>query len=176
MPFNRLEHDRLGKIRPRFRLRYSGTVEDAMNALQKNLTLDKTVVGMTARERIHVRIPKNIRHYWSPEIHLTFEEYPDGNGTLVRCLAGPAQPVWTLFMFIYAVIGIITVFSLMFGCSQLQLGHYPFLFWIAAAGAVLFPSIRTVSLLGQKKARDQTLHLVSFVYHALDDSGTVERV
>ena len=176
MPFNRLEHEYLGKLRPRFRLRFYGTIEEAMEALGLDLLDDPTVGGLVVRERILFNIPKRNRHYWSPELHLTFEEYPDGNGTLISCLVGPSQPVWTMFMFFYAAIGIITVFAFMFGFSQLTLGHYPFLFWVAGVGALLFPSIRTVSLLGQRKARDQMLHLISFVYHALDSRGQIERI
>ena len=175
MPFNKLSHSHLGEIRPRFKLTTSLTPNECIKVLQNNFALDDSVNGRIEEDHAHFTVPKELQHYWSPELQVSFAIHEAYEGTLVRCLVGPKPTVWTLFAFFYITVGLSTLFGGMFGLTQLQLGHpAPFL-WFWAFGALILPTIYISSLIGQKKGRDQMLHLVSFVYHSLAEKGNVER-
>lgn len=174
MPFNKLNHAHLGEIRPRFKLIAHCSVEDAITIIEENLQKDKSVVGRFVVDHIHFKIPMDNRHYWSPELHINFDKSETNDYIIVRCLVGPKQSVWAMFAFFYAFLGLATIFGGMFGLSQWQLGHPPYFLW-SFVGLLIIPSIYTFAKIGQKKGRNQMLHLISFLYHSLEEKGVVER-
>ncbi len=177
MPFNKLNHSHLGEIRPRFRLNTDLSIEDSIEQLKVALESDPSVLGRIEKDHAHFKIPEADRHYWSPELQVSFDDWhEDGDGTLVRCLVGPQPTTWTLFAFFYIVIGLATTFGGFFGLTQLYLGNPAYWLWSIPAGGIILPTIYITSKFGQKKGRDQMLHLISFLYHALDKNGTVERI
>jgi hypothetical protein len=136
---------------------------------------DTTVSGHRSDHLIFLRAPIEERHYWSPEmtVRIEIEEYTDF--TAVSCLVGPVQAVWALWAFIYSALLIITVFGSIFGLVQYnQEGSSPWI-WTLPIGIILLSTAFIVSKLGQRKGRDQMLHLVSFLYHSLEQIGAVER-
>ncbi len=176
MPFNRLNHSILGKIRPRFYLK-SMTPSDELKAkVLKGLEKDKTVVGQISSDLILLKIPKVQQHYWSPELTVRFETNEYIDFTRVCCLAGPNQTVWLMFTFIYAFIGLATLFAGMFGMVKYSTSGATGWLWSIPIGILLISTIFVSAKIGQKKGRDQTLHLVSFLYHALAEKGSVEWV
>jgi len=176
MPFNKLDHSHLGEIRPRFKLTTNLSIEDCIIALKDSFEKDDTVIGRIEKDHAHFDVPTSEQHYWSPELQVSFEIHEAYEGTLIRCLVGPKPKVWTMFMFFYITVGLITLFGGMFGLTQLQLGHpAPFL-WCWLFGGIVLPTIYFSSKFGQKKGRDQMLHLVSFVYHAINEKGDISRV
>ena len=46
MPFNRLNHNKLGDIRPRFTLRIESNPDEAIEHLNNRMMEDKTVSGL----------------------------------------------------------------------------------------------------------------------------------
>ena len=48
--------------------------------------------------------------------------------------------------------------------------------WIIPFGVLGLASAFVASKFGQRKGRDQMLHLISFVYHSLEELGDVERL
>lgn len=176
MPFNRLDHHILGDIRPRFKLVINKPEEECVQQLKNVSQADTTAKVKVILNQVHILIPPEERHYWTPELHITFDEHEAYEGTLLRCLIGPRQTVWAMFAFFYASIGIATLFLLMFGFSQWQMGEIPYLLYMGIAGLIFLPSLYTVALIGQRKGRDQMLHLVSYVYHHLCELDAVSRV
>ena len=175
MPFNRLNHSILGEIRPRFALKINSDPQKAMDHVAKCMSTDKTVSGHRSDHLIFLRSPSEERHYWSPEmtVRIEVEEYTDF--TSVSCLVGPVQAVWALWAFIYSALLIITVFGGIFGLVQYnQEGSSPWI-WVIPIGLILLSTAFIISKLGQRKGRDQMLHLVSFLYHSLDQIDDVER-
>ncbi|MFA7273664.1 MAG: hypothetical protein WC044_07330 [Crocinitomicaceae bacterium] len=175
MPFNRLNHTVLGEIRPRFFLKTTTSVEECLDHVVKSLKTEVNVSGMRSGELIFLKTPKHKQHYWSPEMTVRIETNEYIDYTRVCCLIGPRQTVWVMFAFIYAAIAVATLFASMFGFVQYaQSGYSPWL-WVIPIGFVLVSSAFIVAKMGQKKGRDQMLYLVSFIYHALDEIGPVER-
>jgi hypothetical protein len=175
MPFNRLNHSVLGEIRPRFYLETDSTVDDCLTHVMQSLEKDKTVFGQRSNDLIFLKTPRNVQHYWSPEMTVRIETNEYIDFTRISCLVGPRQSVWVMFAFIYAAIAVATLFAAMFGFVQYsQNGSSPWL-WVIPIGIVLVSSVFIAAKIGQKKGRDQMLHLISFLYHSLEEIGPVRR-
>lgn len=176
MPFNRLNHSVLGEIRPRFALKIDADPELAIGHVEKCLHADKTVSGNRSNTLLFLKTPSWEQHYWSPEmtVRIEVEEYTEY--TTVSCLVGPRQTVWALWAFIYSSILLVTVFGGMFGLVEYnQEGSSPWI-WVLPIGVVLLSTAFIASKIGQRKGRDQMLHLISFLYHSLNELGEVERL
>lgn len=176
MPFNRLNHSILGEIRPRFALRIESDPELAMTHIENGILKDSTVSGNRCDTLLFLKIPRSEQHYWSPEmtVRIEIEEYTDY--TSVSCLIGPKQTVWALWAFIYSAVLLVTVFGGIFGMVQYsQDGSSPWI-WTIPIGIVLLSTAFIASKIGQRKGRDQMLHLISFLYHSLEEIGSVERL
>ena len=174
MPFNRLNHNILGELRPRFKLKSKLSIDDITAVLSDQLNNDPTVNGSVDKTYAILKIPPEKQHYWSPELQVHLEK--DSDDTIIRCLVGPSQAVWAMFMFCYIAIAALTLFVGMYGLIQLQLGHSNYAVYIIPIGLLILPSIYTFSKIGQKTGRDQMLHLISFLYHSINTKGIVERI
>lgn len=176
MPFNRLNHNILGEIRPRFSLKIACEPEVALEHVKKRMLEDKTVSGERSLSLLFIKTPSWLQHYWSPEMtaRIEVEEFTDY--TSVSCLVGPRQSVWALFVFFYSIIGIATLFAIMFGYIRYTQFDSPVLLSCSSIGVLLLLSVFITSKFGQRKGRDQMLHLISFLYHSLDEITEVERI
>lgn len=176
MPFNRLNHSILGEIRPRFQLKINCEAEKAVDHVCEKLRTDNTVSGDKSRAVLFVRTPKHISHYWSPEMTVRIEKDEFQHFTSVNCLIGPRQTVWAMFAFIYSAIALVTFFGGIFGYIQYQSDGHSIWLWVIPIGFALWSTLFITSKLGQRKGRDEMLHLVSFLYHSLNEISEVERV
>lgn len=176
MPFNRQSHSILGEIRPRFTLKINCEPENALQQILESLDQEKTVTGVQYRQTLFLKIPSWMSHYWSPEMTVRIEKSEYSGQILVHCLLGPRQSVWAMYALIYAAILLITCFGGMFGIVQYTTVGSSSWIWIIPIGLVLLSTVFLTSKIGQAKGRDETLHLVSFLYHSLDKITVVERV
>ena len=176
MPFNRLNHSILGAIRPRFTLRINQEPEIAIQHLLKALKTEKTVTGARFKQTIFLKIPSWLQHYWSPEMTVRIEKSQFTEDIFVNCLIGPRQSVWAMFALIYAAILLATSFGGMFGIVQYSVEGFSYFIWLIPIGITLFLTIFMSAKIGQRKGRDEMLHLVSFLYHCLNEICTVERI
>lgn len=176
MPFNRLNHSILGEIRPRFALKISETPEIAIKHVEACIPKDKTVSGELSDHLLFLKTPSWNQHYWSPEMTVRIEQEEYTDYTTVSCLVGPRQTVWAMFAFIYSALAILTLFGGMFGLVQYnQDGSSPWI-WVIPFGVIALLSVFFVAKIGQRKGRDQMLHLVSFLYHSLAEITDVVRI
>jgi hypothetical protein len=179
MPFNRLDHNILGEIRPRFTLKIVCEPEEALLHLKKCIINDTSVSSLRAnhtKNYVFLNIPSWNQHYWSPEMSVRVEKGEFSGAVTVHCLIGPRQSVWAMFTMFYAAISILTLFGGMFGFVQYQTSGSSTFLWTFPIGFFLWSTVFIASKIGQKQGRDQMLHLVSFLYHSLSEITTVERV
>lgn len=179
MSFNKKDHHIDSEIRPRFKLVTDLSEEEVFDRLKKFTLEDKTVVGKKVLDQFYLDIPDyNDRTYWSPELRVTIEkdEYDFPGKTLIRVLVGPRSNVWMLFVFIYSFLSLFSVFGGMYGLSQLNLGISTPWIWCFPITLMVIIGVWVIAKIGQSTSRDQTLHLVSVLYHAvgLDDVERVE--
>ncbi len=176
MPFNRFDHSILGEIRPRFQLKVNLNPEETLNHLSNSIPKDATVKGERSNDYVFLRIPRNLQHYWSPELSVRIEKEEFTEYTTVFCLVGPRQAVWAMFAFLYGFIFFASTFGGIYGIVKFQNSSESFWLWTIPIGIILTFSIFLTSKIGQNKGRDQMLHLISFLYHSLDEVTEVERI
>lgn len=176
MPFNRFDHSILGEIRPRFQLKIELDAEEALNHIEASIPAEPTVAGEKSNSYVFLRLPKSLQHYWSPELTVRIEKEEFTDYTTVFCLLGPKQSVWAMFMFLYATIFFASTFAGIYGIVKYQSSGDALWLWTIPVGIVLTLSVFVTSKIGQRKGRDQMLHLISFLYHSLDGVTTVERL
>lgn len=153
--------------------------EEILAGISEHLETDHTVKGKVLKTYAIISIPQKDLHYWSPVLQIRidddeFNEHPEG--TVVRCLVGPRQSVWAMFAFLYIFISLGTFFGGIYGLAMSNMGDYSSFIWVIPIGLLLIPGIWVGAKIGQKAGRDQTLHLVSALYHALDAKGDVKRI
>lgn len=175
MPFNRFDHSILGELRPRFQLRITSDPEESLLYIKERATKDPTVVATKANKYVFLKIPENQQHYWSPELSVRIEQEEYSRQIKVYCLLGPSQSVWMLFTFFYAFIICSSTFGGIYGLVKYQTLDDAGWLWVIPVGLILSTSIFIISKIGQKRGRDQMLHLVSFLYHSLDEITDVTR-
>ena len=175
--FNAKDHHSLGEIRPRFKLHSTLSEEEVFSRLDEFIKQDNTVIGKIVHSQFYIDIPQNNRHFWSPELRVSAEkdEYADHELTIIRVNVGPQYTVWALFVFLYSFLGVVCLFGGMYGLIQWSVGEKTPWFWCLPVTLALILGVWIIAKTGQKIARDETLHLVSCVYHALGKDN-VERV
>lgn len=176
MPFNRLNHTILGEIRPRFYLKTNLDPDIAAKHIEECVAVDKSVTAVRTDRLIFLKTPSWLQHYWSPEMTVRIEKNEFAKFTTVCCLIGPRQTVWAMFAMIYAAILLVTTFGGMFGLVQYSTSGSSNYIWLIPIGCIAFSTVFIAAKVGQKKGRDQMLHLVSFLYHSLNKLGDVERI
>lgn len=178
MPFNRKDLHNFGEIRPRFKLRSPFSKEEILEKLVTASEKDDTVISKKVLDQFYLDMPINQRHFWSPELKVSLEEdeYDEYDGdTIIRVMVGPVYTVWVLFVFIYSFLGLLCLIGGMYGLSNLMLGIESAWIWCFPITFLLIVGVWIIAKSGQKAARDETLHLVSTLYHAIGE-GNAERI
>ncbi|MGD1892896.1 MAG: hypothetical protein ACFB15_20210 [Cyclobacteriaceae bacterium] len=107
-------------------------------------------------------------HYWSPQLNFRIEpneQYPDHS--VVSGLIGPRPAVWTMFMFIYAAIGVIAFFISLFAVSNIMLGKPTNLIYAFPIALLFMLTAYLVGKYGERLAKDQMELLKQFVREAV---------
>lgn len=176
MAFNTHNTDDI-EIRPRFKLisnSYSG--KELLARVKNALPKDVTVIGKVKGTHVFLSIPEGEQHFWSPAMEVVIEkDYEDESKTNIRCLIGPKQTVWMMVMFLYISVAVILLFGGMYGLVKWNMGHETNLLWLIPIGIITELLIYLATKWGQKKGRDQMLHLVSFLYHSLGDAELIRK-
>ncbi|MGV6861867.1 MAG: hypothetical protein ACWA41_08840 [Putridiphycobacter sp.] len=168
MPFNKLDHTAIGKIKPRFRLETPELKEDVMNLIINEAKQDQSVVMSSFTRFIKLSCPTAELHYWSPVMNISFEWDEYDKKTYMRGVIGPNEKVWTMLMFFYIGLIVIGMFGGIYSLTKWQISNDPSLLWIAPVCLFLFGSIITVARVGKRKAHLQMLHLLRFLRRAVD--------
>ena len=93
-------------LRPRFTLQIDQEVCAVLEKFQQIKQKQDTVVVTQVDQHVFLKIPKAKQHYWSPQLELELYSYTPNQCT-VKGLFGPKPAVWTLFMFLHFVVGIL---------------------------------------------------------------------
>jgi len=146
-------------VRPRFECETSLSAAEITRRIQTALEQpDAPCQGRVSPGFVSLWLPAEEQHYWSPQLQMTIEE--SERGSRIRGLYGPRPAVWTMFVFIYALIGFSTVVVAVIGWSRRSLGLSAHILWWVPVLVLLFGSIYATSHFGQRLGHDQmsTLH------------------
>ena len=149
-------------IRPRFKIETDLSLDELTAKIQAGLDYENAAcVGHVYPGYAKFYLPQEERHYWSPQLNLTFENVDDT--TVLRGLYGPRPAVWTMFIFFYSIIAFAAVIILIIGLSYWTLNKPPTILWLFPVLMVIFGSIYFVAYSGQKLGRDQMVTLHHFL-------------
>ncbi len=155
-------------IRPRFNVELEMSQESIAKKINKGFDLsDAACSGVAVSGFATIKIPLKDRHYWSPQLGLTVEEIEEENKVKLYGLYGPAPKVWTMFVFFYAVIGVVLMFLLVVGLSRYSLDMSATILWWVPVLLIVLLSLYLVSFFGQKLGHDQMETLHTFLENCL---------
>lgn len=178
MSFNKIDQEDPLEIRPRFKLFVTDQLpEHLLEIIKEHSKKDDTVrLVKTYSTHLDIHMPKEEETFWSPVLQLNFDKPEEGSGTLLRCLIGPQQSHWLMFVFIYGVLSVIGFFSGVYGLTRyLQFNEFtPWLYSLPISVCIII-AIYVMVKMAQKAKHQQIVHLVRFLYNHLNDFS-VERV
>ncbi len=154
------------RVRPRFKIQVPLKPQEVAGKFKAALDGDQaSCLGRVYPTSVRLFLPYEERHYWSPQLSLTFEE--EENGTTLRGLYGPRPTVWTMFVFFYAIIGLGVLVVGMIGLSYISLGKPGTILWWVPVMLVVFLTLYLVAYFGQKLGRKQMITLHRFAEKSL---------
>lgn len=159
-------------LRPRIRWLSTLDVVEIERRLRRKLEAKETTIkGAIIRYHIILTLPVEKQHFWSPRLEVDLLKHE--RGVLISGLMGPKPSIWALVMFIYSFFGIISLFGLVSGLSDLSLGNPPYALIAPAIGLagslLLYGSVQG----GKRLSRDEMIELRDFLLGVV---GEVERV
>ncbi len=149
-------------IRPRFAVEMRYSVEEIIDLIIRGLNQgDFPVKGKIDHHHVLLSIDESEKHYWSPELSITFDEMETGN--VIRGVFGPRPAVWTMFVFFYAMIGFGALVVLMVAMSYYTLDKSLDVLWLLPILVVIFLSLYLVAHSGKKMGKEHLRILHTFM-------------
>ena len=161
-------------IRPTFEHPLELTEAQTIAALSAAFEADRVHPFQIQGKHILVTVPPAARHFWSPYLSMEVDERE--HGTVLHGRFSPKPTIWTGFMLSYIALTTAGCFGLMFGGSQMIVGHSPALAFLLAVFFLLAAlGMYLASQIGQKLARAQMAELHTLILTALkiDSAGGV---
>lgn len=115
---------------------------------------------------VEVTVEAERQDFWSPQISLQIDTHEEG--TLVYGRIGPQPQVWTLLVAMYAIVGITSIFAMLFAFSQWLLNEPLWALWALPLGFGLAAMVYGTAYIGQRLGAEQSHELALLVTHALD--------
>ncbi|MCB0572673.1 MAG: hypothetical protein KDC66_23055 [Phaeodactylibacter sp.] len=154
------------EIRPRFQQQLAMSPSEVIERLRAALQQPGIdIIGAFMEHHVVLRFPPEKQHYWSPQLALELEEME--GGALLRGLFGPRPSVWLMFMFMYSILGLLSLFVAIMGFSQVSLGLSAPILWTLPIAAVLALFLYFSAKTGERLGRDEMLQLQNFLGEAL---------
>lgn len=144
-------------LKPRFTFDSSRSIDDICDDFRCRLaSSDSTFDGKVTYRYVNIYPSAKERHYWSPHFSLSMEvNEGDQNHTKVSGIYGPAPEVWTMFVFIYGVIGLCSIIVTVVGLANLTIGESGQILWLVPLFLIGFSTMYLVSYFGQRKGHNQ---------------------
>jgi len=155
------------RLRPKYRIVSSLAPKEVLNKIQHKLQeKNNPLTGEIAQEHAFIRIPEEMQHYWSPELHVWIRRQDEE--TIIYGVMGPKPKIWTMFMFLYVAILTSAFFGSSYGVIQMMLGmDAPFLLSIPL-GILGIIFVFGAAQYGQHRGKDQMVILKQFLDEAID--------
>lgn len=161
------------KLRPRFRYFVPSSQDEICNQFKDAFKNEETkFTGSALKYHIVIDFLENDRHFWSPQLDLNLEKYEEG--TLIRGLIGPRPNVWTVFMFFYAVAGILGLAGFIIGTGQWSMGETPHAFWFIPLSIAIFLAVYLTGQTGKKIAFEESIKLHDFLIKNVNEPVELE--
>ncbi|RMG58297.1 MAG: hypothetical protein D6722_23770 [Bacteroidetes bacterium] len=149
------------ELRPRFSLVVPHAPETLAQHLQAALKQHPDLQGKVVGDHVVLKMRPHQAHFWSPQLTLDLEAH--ANGAFVRGLFAPNPAVWTLFIFIYSAIGVLSLVGGLYGLSLWTLGKPAPALWFFPGGAALALLVYFAGRFGRQLGEPQMQVLRGFL-------------
>jgi hypothetical protein len=158
------------KIRPTFSIPLSRDADGSMAFLRERLEGSNWSECSKSKGRCaDFYIKEEARRLWSPYLSVQVES--EKEGSLLRGRFGPPPEMWTLFIFLYAGVGFLTLMGLLLGFVQWQSGMHAWGFWGFYIGIPGLALLYGISATGQHLSSHQMEELrdrIDTLVHGLE--------
>ena len=151
------------RLRPRFKMYTGLSAEEYSENIKKFLKKNaEEFSGNVNTEIVLITVNTEQDHYWKPNLSLRTEM--EDHRTVIRGIFGPSSAVWTFFMFLYFLLGIIwmVLITLWFVGEQINIKDYKWALPASIVTVVLGLIMYVAVKIGQKKAKKEMEKLRSF--------------
>ncbi len=157
-------------IRPRFEFIVPMQHLEVISKIKSKLESSPSqITGHISNDLVTLDIIPSEVHYWSPQLNFRVEEAEDNKqNSKIAGLIGPRPNVWTLFVFIYFSVGIISFFISLFAASKYMLGQYTPMIWAFPIGIIFMLTAFRVGKYGENLGRDQSKLFKDFLKDIVD--------
>ncbi len=161
------------KIRPRFKHLVTGNKEELEKRLIDGIEeKGSPFISTHLPGHLYIKIHPEEQHFWSPQLHLSFEQEEDH--VILRGLYGPNPTVWAIFFFSYVALGILSLFLGMWGLTRLSLGLDSSVLWSIPVFAVIAIILYISAQAGQKLAAQQLFDIHHLYEELIGDRVQVD--
>lgn len=159
------------RIRPRFKATSVLSSEELCAHLKSNLEKEGAPCkGNINTNFVTLYLPAEEQHFWSPQISMTIEDTDEGSE--ISGLFGPRAEVWTMFVFLYAVIGFLILVISVIGLSNVSMNESGLILWLVPILVIIFLSLYLGAYFGQKLGYNQMVTLHEFLISSLPITPT----
>ena len=161
------------RMRPTFEIPMTSDGTRTMQRIKDRLESGtKKVRGQVLGDHGYVQTPPEEQTLLSP--HLSLSLIPRDGKVVLHGRFGPRPNVWTGFMALYGILGMVALGGLMFGWAQTTVDEYAWGFWLAPTGLGLIAFVYGAAFIGQGLTTDEMYLLRNFVDHMVAGDERVE--
>ncbi|WP_304344709.1 hypothetical protein [Chryseobacterium koreense] len=158
------------RSRPRFQISTGLSREEYIDGLRKFLAEHSHEFSGNINSEVAIFTVKTAHNeYWKPNLALRTEIDLLEGRTIVRGIFGPSSAVWTFFMFLYFVFGILWMVFMTIWFVEKQIKSADFPWALSLSFLMLFGVLATylLSIMGQIKARSEMEKLREFAEQSI---------
>ncbi len=153
-------------MRPQFEIPVGERGPLVFTRLREQLdTPDAELYGQVRRNFAFVRFPEERRSLLSPHLELELRE--SEAGTVLHGRFSPRPNVWTGFMSLFFLLGMLGLCGLIYGLAQLMLEGPIWMMWSAPVSVALIAFIYGAAFIGQGLTNDEMFELRAFVEYTV---------
>ncbi|MEQ9168729.1 MAG: hypothetical protein RLO12_20900 [Fulvivirga sp.] len=160
------------RIRPRFKHQVAGQKEALENLIKEKLKTQTQFRSTHLPGHIYIRIHPTQQHFWSPQLHLTFEQ--EEGHVIIRGLYGPNPTVWAVFFFGYVILSLLACFVAVWGFSLWSLNKPVDVLWGLPVLAIIAAVMYIAGQFGQKMGAQQMFDMHHFYESIIHDKVIID--
>jgi len=150
-------------LRPRFSLDVKHPNETVLNAFEASKKTQSNFIITRVDDHVFLKIPKKKQHLWSPQLHLEIL-YATKETSKLKGFFGPNPTLWTLFMFLHFILGVVFLGCLVWGYSNWSL-EKPIILQVALSFVTitLWIVLYIFGRMGKTAGNDEMVSLYTFM-------------
>lgn len=149
-------------MRPQFDLPVGDAGPAVLERMRDRLrSSPDALVGQVGGKFAYLRLPDERRTLLSPHLHLELRDTDDG--VVLHGRFSPRPNVWTGFLALFFVIGLVGLGGLVYGLAQLTVEGPTWTMWFAPASLALIAFVYGAAFIGQGLSGEEMYELRAFV-------------